>query len=98
MKTKRSPATAQPDTPAADDTSADTRVPTAQRVSRPRLPHERDAAADSQTPVPGPVHEIGEQAHEDLERGLEDTDRGPVIDEVYRKSVKPPAPHKPPRR
>lgn len=81
-----------------DDTSADTRVPTTQRASRPRLPHERDASADSQTPVPGPVNDIGAQAHKDLERGLLDTDRGPVIDEVYRKSVKPAAPHKPPRR
>jgi hypothetical protein len=80
------------------DTSGDTRVPTTERAAKPRLPHERDAAADSQTPVPGPVDDIGARAHEDLERGLRDTDRGPVIDEVYRKSVKPAAPHKPPRR
>jgi hypothetical protein len=73
-------------------------APTAERVSRPRLPHERDAAADSQTPVPGPVSDIGAQAHEDLERGLQDTDRGPVTDEVYRESVKRATPKKPPRR
>ena len=80
------------------DASAETRVPVAQRPARPRLPHERDASADSQTPSPGPVDRVGAQAHADLERGLRDTDRGPVINEVYRKSVKPAAPQKPPRR
>jgi hypothetical protein len=79
------------------DTSGDTRVPTTERAAKPRLPHERDASSDSQTPVPGPVDDIGAQAHEDLQRGLRDTDRGPVIDEVYRKSVKPAAPRRPPR-
>ena len=86
-----------PESASQHDTSDDERVPTSERVSRPRLPHERDAAADSQTPVPGPVNDVGAQAHEDLERGLQDTDRGPVIDEVYRERVKPATPHKPPR-
>jgi hypothetical protein len=39
----------------------------------PRLPHESDQAPDSQQ-----EHEprgIGKQAHRDVERGLEDTDR-----------------------
>jgi hypothetical protein len=80
------------------DTSSGKRVPAAQRASRPRLPHERDASADSQTPVPGPASDVGAQAHRDLQRGLQDTDRGPVIDEVYRKSVKPDKPREPPRR
>ena len=45
-------------------------VPTAERLSRPRLPHERDAAADSQTPAPGPVSDIGAQAHEDYRESV----------------------------
>jgi hypothetical protein len=94
----KSPNRSRIETASRRDASGEQRVPTAERVSRPRLPHERDAAADSQTPVPGPVDDIGAQAHEDLERGLQDTDRAPVTDEVYRKGVKPAAPQKPPRR
>lgn len=39
---------------------------------QPRLPHEHDESADSQTQEqPRPVIQ---QAHDDIERGLEDTD------------------------
>ena len=48
----------------------------------PRLPHEHDESADSQDGVPT---EVGQQAKEDLDRGLTDTDRGPVLDEDYRR-------------
>jgi len=33
-------------------------------------------------------HKRIKQAHDDLERGLADTDRGPVTDETYRKLKK----------
>ena len=47
----------------------------------PRLPHEHDESSDSQRK--NPDHErIGRQAHADVERGLVDTDRGPVIERV----------------
>jgi hypothetical protein len=39
----------------------------------PRLPHETDQAPDSQQE--DPPRRVGEQAHRDVERGLEDTDR-----------------------
>ena len=53
--------------------------------SAPRLPHERDQSADSQTPTDGQPTEVGRQAHEDLERGIVDTDRGPVMDKLRKK-------------
>jgi hypothetical protein len=51
----------------------------------PKLPHERDESADAM--ASGPRKRI-QQAHDDLERGLKDTDRGPVADEAYRKLKK----------
>ena len=49
----------------------------------PRLPHERDESADSQAPSEPSAERIGQAAHEDVERGLVDTDKGPVLDETY---------------
>ena len=46
----------------------------------PRLPHERDESADQQGASAG---EIGRQAKDDLDRGLTDTDRGPVLERTY---------------
>lgn len=52
----------------------------------PRLPHERDESSDSQPQAPGKVIR---QAGKDVERGLVDTDKGPVLDEVYERQVRP---------
>ena len=52
----------------------------------PRLPHEHDESSDSQTSQPRAVIQ---QAHKDLERGLVDTDRGPVMDKLYEEKVRP---------
>lgn len=40
--------------------------------SAPRLPHERDASADSQYTEP---RRVLKQAHDDIEQGQQDTDR-----------------------
>jgi len=56
--------------------------------SAPRLPHERDQSSDSQESQGGTPPEVGKRAHEDVERGLVDTDRGPVTDRVYNDKVK----------
>ncbi len=53
----------------------------------PRLPHERDESSDSAV---APPRDIVRQAGEDIEKGLVDTDRGPVTDAVYRRSLKRP--------
>ena len=51
--------------------------------SKPRLPHEHDESSDSQQSQGGEPPEIGKRAHEDVERGLVDTDRGLVADPTY---------------
>ena len=57
--------------------------------SAPRLPHEHDQSSDSQKSADGAPPRVGRQAHEDLERGLVDTDKGPVTDRVYNDKLKP---------
>ena len=51
----------------------------------PRLPHERDESADSQAPRETSGTRIGQQAHDDLQRGRVDTDKGPPMDAAYDK-------------
>lgn len=64
-----------------------------QRVE-PRLPHERDESSDSQRDTAADNASIGRQAHDDLKRGLVDTDRAPVVDRVYNDKVRERAPRK----
>lgn len=51
----------------------------------PRMPHERDESSDSQAPGEPSGREVGQAAREDIERGLTDTDKGPVLEETYDK-------------
>jgi hypothetical protein len=51
----------------------------------PRMPHERDESADSQAPQEPSGKRMGQQAHDDMERGLVDTDKGPALDATYDK-------------
>ena len=51
----------------------------------PRMPHERDESADSQAAQEPSGQRMGRQAQQDLERGLVDTDKGPVLDQAYNK-------------
>lgn len=57
--------------------------PTQERV--PRMPHERDESADSQKAGEPTAKRMGKIAHNDLERGLVDTDKGPAMDKAYDK-------------
>jgi hypothetical protein len=61
-----------------------------ERSPGPRLPHERDQSADSQTAPPVPQADIGEQAFADAGSAREDTGRMPVTDRTYRKQTRPP--------
>lgn len=52
----------------------------------PRLPHERDESSDSQ------VHGgqgVMKQAHDDVQRGLQDTDRRPPMEQAYEQQKGP---------
>lgn len=55
---------------------------------KPRLPHEHDESSNSQQTQGGEPTEVGKRAHEDVERGVVDTSRGPEADRVYREKLK----------
>jgi hypothetical protein len=50
-----------------------------------QLPHERDESPSVAADAP---RSEGRKAYEDAKRGMPDTDRGPVLDETYRKQRK----------
>jgi hypothetical protein len=67
-------------------------VTTPSRSNRrePRLPHERDeSSTDAQAPVNPDAQAVGEQAARDIERGLVDTDRGPVLEQLNQQHFTP---------
>ena len=67
-------------------------------VAEPQLPHEIDESSHSQasaSPTHGPV---GAQAHADAVGPACDTDRGPLLDEVYNRTLAPGRGATPPRR
>ena len=77
-KRQDAPRTRQGQTiPAQGDTQTQERVP--------RMPHERDESADSQSASEPSGQRVGQAAHDDIERGVVDTDKGPVLDQVYEK-------------
>lgn len=49
----------------------------------PRMPHERDESADSQSSDEPSAKRMGRIAYDDIERGLVDTDKGPPMEETY---------------
>ncbi len=71
VKTTR---TARPDSKEIDVSETDS--------TSPKLPHERDESSGTAGAKPS---EKIQQAHRDLSRGLQDTDRGPPADRAYKK-------------
>ena len=72
--------------PEADPNRGNTLPAQGEKQERvPRTPNERDESADSQAGQEPSAARIGRQASEDLERGLVDTDKGPVLDQAYDK-------------
>jgi len=55
-----------------------------ERTAEPRLPHELDESADSQQQGDTQPSEVGRKAYEDIQAGRVDTDRGPVLEELFR--------------
>jgi hypothetical protein len=70
-----------------DDHSRGQTVPVQgeQQERVPRAPHERDESADSQARAEPSQRRIGSVAHDSVERGQVDTDKGPVLDRAYDK-------------
>jgi hypothetical protein len=63
--------------------------PVKDQSSAPRLPHEHDESSDSQVHEEAPP--LMRQAHEDLEAGRVDTDRGPPSNVAYQRQKEAPA-------
>ncbi|MBG9389283.1 hypothetical protein [Caenimonas aquaedulcis] len=63
------------------------RMPSRRRS--PKMPHERDESAGTQDGTQArdepSAARVGGAAHEDIERGQVDTDKGPVLDRTYDK-------------
>jgi hypothetical protein len=51
----------------------------------PRAPHERDESADSQARGEPSAPRMAKAGREDIERGVVDSDVGPVLDQTYDK-------------
>lgn len=60
--------------------------PSRHQQSEPRLPHERDESSDSQQPN---HDERAEQAARDIDKGLVDTGRAPVVEKIAREHFPP---------
>jgi len=73
-------ATPQPAPKRPETEAGNTRV-MRNHESEPRLPHERDESSDGQTGAPD---ERVEQAARDIEAGLKDTGRAPVMEKIAR--------------
>ena len=56
----------------------------------PRTPNERDESATSQAPAEASGRRMGRIAHESLQEGQRDTDKGPVLDATYHEVRKEP--------
>ncbi len=63
------------------------------RTREPNLPHEHDESSHSQARASQRQEEVGRQAYDNATDGTADTDRGPVMDQVYNDKV---APHRGP--
>ena len=102
-KDKRAAPPGRGETTAAHDQSfrrdeESTAIDRATPVAEPQLPHELDESRHSQAPGAASQADVGRQAARDLERGLEDTGKGPVLDEVYNRDVAPDRGDSKPRR
>lgn len=69
----------------------DKTTPSRANEREPRLPHERDQSSEPHAPVLEDARKVGEQAKSDLDRGLVDTDRGPVLERLNTEHFTPAA-------
>jgi hypothetical protein len=76
--------------PAALDAAAngDTRA-SRDRAHEPSMPHEHDESSHSQASATEQHKDIGRKAFDNATDGTADTDRGPLMDQVYNEKVAP---------
>jgi hypothetical protein len=55
---------------------------------QPRMQYERDQSSDEQSSEEPSQRRMGEIAHDDIERGVQDTSKGEALDETYQKTRK----------
>ena len=63
------------------------------REREPELPHEQDESSQSQARASEQQKDVGRKAYKDATSPSTDTDKGPVMDQVYNEKV---APHRGP--
>ncbi len=74
------------DKPDPDPKSGNTTMVQGETQHRvPRMPHERDESADGQARMEPSNRRVGERAHADAERGVDDTTKGAELDATYEK-------------
>ena len=83
MPSRRRPRPGSSGSPPRQSDTVPVQGETQQRA--PRAPHERDESADSQAAGEPSGQRMGRAAHDDLKRGLVDTDKGPAMDRAYDK-------------
>ena len=59
------------------------------RASEPSLPHEQDESSGSQASATPRHQEVGRKAYDNATDGSADTDKGPVMDQVYNDKIAP---------
>ncbi len=68
------------------------------RKREPALPHEQDESSHSQARGSEQQKDVGRQAYKDATSPSTDTDKGPVMDQVYNEKVAPDRGPSAPRR
>jgi len=59
------------------------------RAREPALPHEQDESSRSQASATPQHEDVGRKAYDNATDGTADTDKGPLMDQVYNQKVAP---------
>ena len=85
--------------PASLDTPPDgSTTASRDRAREPALPHESDESSHGQASATPQQKEVGREAYRNATDGTADTDRGPLMDQVYNEKVAPRRAPETPRR
>ncbi|MBW8778096.1 MAG: hypothetical protein JF585_02620 [Burkholderiales bacterium] len=68
------------------------------QAREPSLPHEQDESSASQAGTTPQQQDVGQQAYDNATDGSADTDKGPMMDQLYKQKVAPDRGRGQPRR